>query len=101
MKNQSPLVSIGLPVYNAENFVAEAIQCVLSQTYSDWELVISDNASTDRTVSICREFTDRDGRIRLYQNKRNLGISLNFNHAFQRSRGRYFAWLAHDDFFGG
>ena len=100
MDNQRPRVSIGLPVYNAENFVVEAIQCVLSQTFSDWELVISDNASTDRTASICREFADKDSRIRVFQNKRNLGVSPNYNRVFQLSRGQYFAWLAHDDLFG-
>jgi glycosyltransferase involved in cell wall biosynthesis len=100
MGNQTPLVSIGLPVYNGENFVAEAIKCVLSQTFSDWELIISDNASTDRTVSICREFADRDRRIRVYENPRNRGVSHNYNLVFQLSRGRYFKWITHDDLFG-
>jgi glycosyltransferase involved in cell wall biosynthesis len=100
MENQIPLVSIGLPVYNGENFVAEAIKCVLSQTFSDWELIISDNTSTDRTVSICHEFADKDSRIRVFQNKRNLGAFPNFNRVFQLSRGRYFKWIAHDDLFG-
>jgi len=96
----TPLVSIGLPVYNGENFVAEAIQCVLSQTFTDWELIISDNASTDRTVQICREFAAKDGRIRVHQNQRNMGFSPNFNQVFQLSRGRYFKWISHDDLFG-
>ena len=78
----TPLVSIGLPVYNGENFVAEAIQCVLSQTFSDWELIISDNASTDRTVHICREFAAKDARIRVHQNKQNMGVCPNFNQVF-------------------
>src|SRR5262249_3982394 len=56
--------------YNGENFVAEAIQCVLSQTFRDWELVISDNASTDRTVEICREFAVSDDRIRVHNSSR-------------------------------
>lgn len=99
METETPLVSIGLPVYNGENFVAEAIQCVLDQTFSDWELVICDNSSTDRTVSICRQFADRDGRIRVYQNARNMGVSFNFNEVFRRSRGQYFKWIAHDDLF--
>lgn len=100
MENQIPLVSIGLPIYNGENFVAEAIKCVQSQTFSDWELIISDNASTDRTVSICRAFADKDSRIRLCQNNRNMGYAPNFNRVFQLSRGRYFKWIAHDDLFG-
>ena len=100
MSNKQPLVSIGLPVYNGENFVAEAIQCVLSQTFTDWELIISDNASTDRTVSICREFADKDSRIRVYENERNLGVSPNHNRVFQLSHGPYFMWIAHDDLIG-
>jgi glycosyltransferase involved in cell wall biosynthesis len=99
MECESSLVSIGLPVYNGENFVAEAIQCVLAQTYSKWELVISDNASNDRTVSICREFAQKDHRIRLYESERNLGVAPNFNRCFELSRGRYFKWMAHDDIF--
>jgi len=100
MESQTPLVSIGLPVYNGENFVVEAIKCVLSQTLSDWELIISDNASTDRTVSICREFAERDSRIRVYEQARNRGVANNFNTVFQLSHGRYFKWITHDDLFG-
>jgi len=100
MEYQQPLVSIGLPVYNGENFVAEAIKCVLSQTFSDWELIISDNASTDRTVSICREFAEKDGRIHVHESPRNRGVAHNFNLAFQLSHGRYFKWITHDDLFG-
>jgi glycosyltransferase involved in cell wall biosynthesis len=100
MSNKQPLVSIGLPVYNGENFVAEAIQCVLSQTFTDWELIISDNASTDRTLSICRGFADKDSRIRVYESKRNMGVSPNHNRVFQLSHGPYFMWIAHDDLIG-
>lgn len=100
MKSSSPLISVGLPVYNGENFVIEAIKCVLSQTLSDWELIISDNTSTDRTVSICREFAERDGRIRVYRNDRNLGVLPNFNRVVELSHGRYFKWISHDDVFG-
>jgi glycosyltransferase involved in cell wall biosynthesis len=80
MKTESPLVSIGLPVYNGENFVAEAIQCVRNQTFSNWELIICDNNSTDGTVALCREFADQDSRIRVYQNSRNsVGRKANFS----------------------
>jgi glycosyltransferase involved in cell wall biosynthesis len=99
MKTEAPLVSIGLPVYNGERFVAEAIQCVLDQTFSDWELIISDNCSTDRTVAICRQFADQDSRIRLYQNARNMGVCFNYSEVFRLSRGQYFKWMAHDDLF--
>jgi glycosyltransferase involved in cell wall biosynthesis len=99
MKAETPLVSIGLPVYNGENFVAEAIQCALNQTFSNWELVICDNCSTDLTVAICRQFADQDSRIRVYENIRNMGVSFNYNEVFRLSRGQYFKWIAHDDLF--
>jgi glycosyltransferase involved in cell wall biosynthesis len=99
MKTEAPFVSIGLPVYNGENFVAEAIRCVLDQTFSDWELIICDNCSTDRTLAICRQFADRDSRIRVYQNARNMGVCFNYSEVFRLSRGQYFKWMAHDDLF--
>jgi hypothetical protein len=99
MKTEAPLVSIGLPVYNGENFVAEAIQCVLDQTFSDWELIICDNCSTDRTLLICCQFAERDSRIRVHQNARNMGVCFNYSEVFRLSRGQYFKWMAHDDLF--
>ncbi len=99
MTTEMPLVSFGLPVYNGQNFVAEAIRCVLNQTLSDWELVICDNGSTDSTVAICRQLADQDSRIRVYQNARNMGVSFNYNEVLRRSRGKYFKWIAHDDLF--
>lgn len=99
MKTKPPVVSIGLPVYNGERFVSEAIQCVLDQTFSDWELLICDNASTDSTVEICRQFAARDSRIRIHQNARNMGVCFNYSEVFRLSRGRYFKWMAHDDLF--
>jgi glycosyltransferase involved in cell wall biosynthesis len=99
MNTETPLVSIGLAVYNGENYVAEAIQCVRDQTFSNWELIICDNSSTDRTVSICRELAGQDSRIRIYQNARNMGASFNYNEVFRLSRGQYFKWIAHDDVF--
>ena len=93
----SPRVSIGLPVYNGEDHVAEAIESVLSQTFRDFELIICDNASTDRTEGICRGFAARDRRIRYYRNAKNLGAAKNFNRTFELSRGEFFKWFAHDD----
>jgi len=90
-------VSIGLPVYNGENYVEEAIVSVLNQTYSDLELLISDNASTDRTGQICRDYASSDSRIRYMCNERNLGAAPNYNIVFEHSTGTYFKWLAHDD----
>jgi glycosyltransferase involved in cell wall biosynthesis len=94
----APRVSVGLPVFNGENFIADAIASVLGQTLTDIELVIQDNASTDRTAEICRDFAARDPRVRYFRNPANLGLAPNYNLAFQNSRGRYFKWLAHDDY---
>jgi glycosyltransferase involved in cell wall biosynthesis len=95
---EAPRVSIGLPVFNGENFIADAIASVLAQTLPDLELVIQDNASTDRTAEICADFAARDPRVRYFRNPTNLGLAPNYNLAFQNSRGRYFKWLAHDDY---
>jgi len=92
-----PRVSIGLPVYNGEKYIREAIESVLDQTFKDFELIISDNASTDRTEQICREYVDKDPRIRYYRNEKNLGAAKNFNRTFELSHGEYFKWLASDD----
>lgn len=92
-----PTVSIGLPVYNGEQFIDEAIKSVLRQSYTDFELVISDNASTDRTQEICSEYADQDDRIRYVGNVSNRGAAWNFNRVFELSRGPYFKWINHDD----
>jgi glycosyltransferase involved in cell wall biosynthesis len=92
-----PRVSIGLPVHNGENFLAAALDSILAQTFEDFELIISDNASTDRTEDICREYAARDSRLLYHRNASNLGASTNFNHVFERSLGQYFKWAAHDD----
>ena len=97
MSAHSPTVSIGLPVYNGEQFLAQALDSVLAQTVRDYELIISDNASTDRTAEICREYAARDPRIRYYRNANNMGAAFNYNRVFQLSRGEYFKWLADDD----
>lgn len=92
-----PKVTIGMPVYNGENFIRDAFNSILAQTYSDWELVISDNASTDRTEQICREYAQRDHRIHYYRSAKNLGASWNYVRVFQLASGEYFKWAAHDD----
>jgi len=93
----NPRVSLALPVYNGERFVAEAIRSILEQDYTDFELLITDNASTDRTKEICRAFAARDRRIRYVRNERNLGAAGNFNLGFEQTSGEYFKWCAHDD----
>ncbi len=93
----SPLVSIGLPVFNGENFLAQALDAILAQTFTDFELIISDNASTDTTADICQAYAAKDSRIRYSRSDVNRGASWNFNNVFRLSRGKYFAWAAHDD----
>jgi glycosyltransferase involved in cell wall biosynthesis len=92
-----PRVSIGLPIYNGEPFLQQALDSLLSQTYTDFELVISDNASTDRTAEICAAYTARDPRIRYHRNAQNIGVDRNFNRTFDLSQGEYFRWAAADD----
>jgi glycosyltransferase involved in cell wall biosynthesis len=92
-----PAVSVGLPVFNGENFLAEAIESVLGQSFGDLELLIQDNASTDRTAEICAGYAARDPRVLYFRNARNLGAAPNCNLAHARARGRYFKWFAHDD----
>lgn len=94
---EGPLVSVGLPVFNGEDFVAEAIESILSQTYQNIELVISDNASSDRTGEICQAFAARDRRVRYHRNDENLGAAQNYTIVFSLATGRYFKWAAHDD----
>ena len=97
MAAEKPLVSIGLPVYNAEEYLRNALDSLLAQTFTDFELIISDNASTDSTESICREYMVHDDRISYCCNEINVGGSKNFNKVFELSSGKYFKWAAHDD----
>jgi glycosyltransferase involved in cell wall biosynthesis len=92
-----PLVSVGLPVFNGEAFLEDAIRSTLAQTLGDLELILCDNASSDRTADICRDYAAQDPRVRYFRNPRNLGAAANYNLAFSHARGRYFKWLAHDD----
>lgn len=92
-----PKVSIGLPVYNGENFLKKALSSILDQTFADFELIISDNASKDGTNEICEYFKNKDSRIKYYRNEENMGAAWNFNKVFQVAKGKYFKWAAHDD----
>jgi len=91
-----PAVSIGLPVYNGAESLGRALNSVLQQDFADFELIISDNASTDGTRAICESFTQRDQRIRYFRNFTNIGVNPNHNRVFQLSTGKYFTWFAHD-----
>ncbi len=92
-----PRVSIGLPVHNGADFLWSSAQSLLTQDYYDLELVISDNASTDETESICRDLVTADNRVRYHRNAVNIGAARNYNRVFQLSRGKFFKWAAHDD----
>ncbi|HTF63024.1 MAG TPA: glycosyltransferase family A protein [Edaphobacter sp.] len=93
-------VSLGIPVYNGERFVGSAIQSALDQTLTDFEVIVCDNASTDRTPEICEEFARKDPRLRYFRHEINLGAKANFNRVFEYSRGEYFKWIAADDVCG-
>jgi glycosyltransferase involved in cell wall biosynthesis len=97
LTSYSPLVSIGLPVYNGENYLSSAIESILAQTFGDFELIICDNASTDKTREICLGYMEKDYRIRYFRHKRNTGATTNFNSCLELSSGEYFKWAAHDD----
>lgn len=92
-----PLVSIGMPVYNGERFIREALDSLLVQTFTDFELIISDNASTDATELICRSYAKQDPRIRYIRQPKNLGALPNFQFVLNEARGEYFMWAACDD----
>lgn len=97
VSSSRPLVSVGLPVYNGQNYLSQAIESVLNQSYKNIELILSDNGSTDNTPDICKTYTKKDKRIRLYRFEENQGASRNYNRTFELSTGKYFKWLAHDD----
>lgn len=95
----APRLSIGLPVYNGNRYLAGTLDCILAQTFEDFEIIISDNASTDQTEEICRSYAGHDSRIRYFRNERNLGAIPNFNRVFEHSRSPLFKWIAHDDLY--
>jgi len=97
-KRSQPKVSVGLPVYNGERYLREAIESILTQDFTDFELLIGDNASTDCTWDICQEYAARYQRIRLHRHERNVGATANFEFVFENTTGPYFMWHAHDDF---
>jgi len=92
-----PPLTVGMPVYNGETYVAKAIESIIGQTYADFEFIISDNASTDRTADICRAYAAKDSRIVYTRLDENLGAALNFNRVFLMGRSPYFKFAASDD----
>jgi glycosyltransferase involved in cell wall biosynthesis len=97
MKNSKPRVSIGIPVYNGEKYLEQALESILTQTFTDFEVIISDNASTDQTQKICQAYQLKDDRIHYFRSERNLGAAPNYNRVFELSTGDYFKWAAYDD----
>ena len=94
---EKPVVSVGLPVFNGEEFLARAIESVLDQTYQDWELLISDNGSSDASIAIAQQYQERDPRIRVRAFEEDAGAVANFEAVFRETTGRYYLRLAHDD----
>jgi glycosyltransferase involved in cell wall biosynthesis len=92
-----PRVSIGMPLYNREKYVAASIEAHLHQTYSDFELIITDNASTDRGPEICKAYAAKDSRVKYFLNPVNLGATGNFRRCFELSTGEFFRWTPSDD----
>jgi len=90
MKEIRPLVTIGMPVYNEERYLKQALEALLNQSFEDFELIISDNASTDHTGEICREYAAKDRRIRYYRTETNLGSIANGNRIIELSNAKYF-----------
>lgn len=93
----SPRVTVGLPVYNGERHLAQTLESILAQDFRDLELIVSDNASTDRTGQIVAEFARRDERIRYVRSETNVGAAANYNRPVELARGAYFKWAADDD----
>jgi glycosyltransferase involved in cell wall biosynthesis len=95
----TPRLSIGLPVYNGERYLAEAMDALLGQTYEDFELIVSDNASTDGTPDICRTYERLDPRVRFFRQPRNVGLAPNHNFVVEQAEGELFKWASYDDLY--
>ncbi len=95
----APPISVGVPVYNGEKYLRVALDGLLKQTFTDFEIIICDNASTDLTQAICLEYAARDPRIRYVRNAKNIGANSNFHYVFTLGRGKYFQWNSVDDYF--
>ena len=94
-----PRSSIGLPVYNGERHIGEALEALLGQTYEDFELIVSDNASTDGTSDICLRYARQDSRVRYIRQEHNIGLVPNHRFVLQHARGELFKSAAHDDLY--
>jgi glycosyltransferase EpsE len=97
INNQKPLVSVIMAAYNADKYIAEAIESVLSQTYSNWELIIADDVSNDKTPEIIKAYKKKDGRVKSIRLNKNSGSAIARNIAIEKSFGKYIAILDSDD----
>jgi len=97
IRTRNPRVTVGLPVYNGSRYLERALDAILAQTYRDFELIISDNASDDRTSEICRSYAEAESRVLYLRNDENVGAARNYNRLVEKARGIYFKWAAHDD----
>lgn len=95
--DELPLVCVGLPVFNSEKTISNAIETIINQTFENWELIISDNNSSDKTSSIIKEFVKIDHRIKFFQQEKNIGLGLNRYYVLKKARSKYFCWHAGDD----
>lgn len=91
-------ITIGLPVYNGEKTIRKSLQSIISQTFTDFVLIISDNGSTDTTQDICKEFVKHDKRILFFRQNKNMGGLWNFEYLLNSAKTEYFVWIAADDF---
>jgi glycosyltransferase involved in cell wall biosynthesis len=97
--NAVPRLSIGLPVYNGANYLAESIDSLLGQSFEDYELIISDNASTDETADICQRYLQQDSRISYFRQQRNVGLAPNHDYCLEKARAPLFKWASNDDLY--
>lgn len=97
MNSSTPVVSIGMPVYNSAALISRALDSMLNQSFADFELIISDNASTDRTAEICKAYAAKDSRIRYVRQPTNIGAIKNFEFVLNEAVGEFFMWVADDD----
>lgn len=99
MKKEESLISIVLPVYNGEKFLRKSIESCLCQTYRNWELLIVDDGSTDRSAEIAKEYEEKDARIHYYRNEQNLKLPRTLNRGFSLAKGEYLTWTSDDNYY--
>jgi len=95
--NLRSLISVGMPVFNEEKYLKETVESILNQDYDKFELIISDNASTDKTEDICLELAQKDGRIKYIRNRANVGAYENFSNVFRKASGEFFMFAGGHD----